>query len=335
MQDQLRSNVFAADSNVDITVGTPAAVAKDQQESTNRGALNLFFYRIEPSGFYPGTGAQDRWYVRVRCLVTAFSQATTEDASSTIPGGEIDLRILGEVLRYFNENPIIVPRSAAEDVGAHLQVTFSPLSSEEINQIWSTQGDVPYRPSLLYEIALLPIEPRVRASPPLPVVAGGLNFQPGADIEAARHTPLPAPGTVWVSPRLEIGEGADWTPALSFVASGVATQYLSVKTAAGLKVGVWIAGRAAAPVHLIWQHMNRGAWEPAENGGAIDVAVPAQPNPPGAGVIEPASAGSVALVDVAVPVPAQLPAYLLLHAERAAVSGAVLASNPLILTVRP
>jgi hypothetical protein len=334
MQRQLRANVFDTDSNVDITVDTPAAIAKSLQESTSKGLLNLFFYRIEPSGFYADRGARDRWYIRVRCLVTAFNHATTEDAN-TVPAGEIDLRVLGEVLRYFNENPIIVPQTAEEDVGAHLQITFSPLSSEEINQIWSTQGDVPYRPSLLYDISLLPVEPKVHASPPLPVVAGGLHSQVRANIEAARHVAPPAPGTIWDSPRLAIGEGPDWTPALSFVAGGHATQSLSLGAIVGLTVPVWVAGRAAAPVHLIWQHIDRGVWVPVETGGTVDVVVPSHPNPPGEGVIEPTSAGTAALIDVAVPVPAKLPAYLLLHAERAAASGAVLASNPLILTVRP
>jgi hypothetical protein len=169
------------------------------------------------------------------------------------------------------------------------------------------------------------------------VVAGGLHSQVRADIGAARHISPPAPGTVWDSPRLAIGEGPDWTPALSFVAGGHATQSLSLGAVADLKVPVWVAGRAAASVPLIWQRINRGAWKPVETGGTVDVAVPVQPNPPGEGVIDPAAAASAVLVNVAVPVPpaADLPVYLLLHAERAGASGAVLASNPLILTVHP
>ena len=96
---------------------------------------------------------------------------------------------------------------------------------------------------------------------------------------------------------------------------------------------MWIAGRAGATVRLVWQHINRGVWEPVP-GGASDVDVPAQPHPPGNDVIDPAAADTAIKLDVPVPVPAALPAYLLLAAERSGTSGAALRSNPLILTVR-
>jgi hypothetical protein len=212
-------------------------------------------------------------------------------------------------------------------------MVHTPLSSLEINQIWSTQGDVAYRPSLLYEIALLPIEPRTHAAPPLPVVAGGLNLQSRANVVDGRHAPPIFPAA-WISPWMEIGAGDNWVPVLSYITAGVATQSIAVAAAPSLTVPVWIAGRPGANVRLVWQHIDRGVWEPVP-GGASDVVVPAQPDPPGDGVINPAAAGTAAKLDVAVPVPAVLPAYLLLAAERSGTGGATLRSNPLILTVQP
>jgi hypothetical protein len=324
---------FSGGTNLQVTIGAPATVANSGQESTETNTLNLFFYRVEPSGFYADAGAQDRWYVRASCLITAFS---IDDTTSTpnVSAGEGDLRLLGEVLRYFNENPIIVPKTDEDDIGSRVQAVFTPLSSEEINQIWSTQGDVPYRPSLRYEFSLLPIEPRERATPPLPVVARGLNLQTRANVADARRAPPVLPAA-WISPHMEIGTEDDWVPALSYVSGGVATQSISFAAAPDLKVPVWIAGRPGAAVRLVWQRINRGVWEPVPGaGGAIDAVVPAQPVPPGQGVIDPASAGAAAKVDVAVPVPTDLPAYLLLFAQRPGAGGTVLRSNPLILTVR-
>lgn len=338
IRQRLKSDPFHDATNFDVTIDTPSGAAKSQQESTSTSLLNLFFYRIEPSGFYADAGAHDRWFIRVLCLITAFSTTETIDdpdthSTTVIADGEIDLRVLGEVLRYFNENPIIVPSTSEEDVGAHLQVVHTPLSSQEINQIWSTQGDVAYRPSLLYEIALLPIEPKARSSPPLPVVAGGVNLRSRANMEAARRPPPPPPA-VWISPHLESGDGPNWAPALSFVTGGVATQSMSIAAGANLKAPVWIAGRAGETVHLVWERIDRGVWEPvSEAGGAIDLTVPPQLNPPGDGVIEPSAASAAAVVNVTVP--ATTPVQLLLHAERTGAGGVVLKSNPLILTVRP
>jgi len=332
MRRRLKSDAF--DDAIDVIIDTPAGAAKSQQESTSTSLLNLFFYRIEPSQFYADAGARDRWYVRVLCLITAFSTTETIDdpdthSTTVIPQGEVDLMVLGEVLRYFHENPILKPVTPEEDVGAYLQVVLTTLSSQEINQIWSTQGEVAYRPSLLYEIALLPIEPKKRAAPPLPVVAGGIDLQTHAKMTAARRKPPPPP---WISPRLESGEGPDWVPALSFVTGGIATQYMSIAAGANLKVPVWIAGRPGATVHLVWERIDRGVWQPvSEAGGAVDATVPAQPSPPGDGVIEPAAASAALTVDM--PVPAVAPVQLLLHAERTGAGGAVLKSNPLILTV--
>lgn len=331
------AGVFEEVSGVSISVDTPAAVAKSQQDSTGKSFLNLFFYRIEPSGFYPSSGAHDPWYVRVRCLMTAFSQATVDEQSNIISGGEIDLRVLGEVLRYFNENPIIVPEHKEDDVGAHLQVVLSSLSSEEINQIWSTQGDVAYRPSLLYEIALLPIEPKVRAAPPLPVVAGGIKTQSYAKMKAARREP-----TDGISPPMEIGEGKSWVPALSFVTDELAKQAISMVFAPGLDVQVWVAGQKHEAIDFVWQHIDRGAWTVPVN-GRVTKKVPEQRAPVRDGIIDPAVADKAALVNVALPASISIPpptptsiaprVQLLLHAERTLPDKTVLRSNPLILTV--
>jgi uncharacterized protein DUF4255 len=334
VQDRLTSDVFDPETSVSVVIDTPAAVAKRQSESTPSSVLNLFFYRVEPSGFYADAGAHDRWFVRVRCLMTAFGQATTDSGSTIIPEGEIDLRVLGEVLRYFNENPIIVPRSAAEDVGANLQVVFSTLTSQEINQIWATQGDVAYRPSLLYEIALLPIEPKTRAAPSLPVVAGGLNLVSRGNMQAAQPSPPtpPPPTKVWIAPHMETGRGPDWVPVISFVTNGKATQRLAIAPGTtSANAGVWIAGEVGADVKLVWQHINRGTWEDvAGAGGSADATVPVQPAPLDSRVIDPADAAHANLVTIAIPLSASLP--LLLHAERKT-PGAP-RSNPLIVSAQ-
>ena len=55
-------------------------------------------------------------------------------------------------------------------------------ADEQINQIWSTQGDTVYRPSLVYEITLAPVDPETPAAQPprvasLGALAGGGLFK--------------------------------------------------------------------------------------------------------------------------------------------------------------
>lgn len=317
-------------SNFDVSIDTPAAASKSQKDSGGKSLLNLFFYRLEPSGFYDAAGAQDRWYIRAQCLMTPFSADEAEGGvnNTIVPQGEIDLRILGEVLRYFHENPIVVPLTQEEEIGANLQIVLNALSSQEINQIWATQGEVPYRPSLLYEIALLPIEPKVRSAPPLPVTAGGARIGARGRMNALP----PDKPAVWPSPRLETGHAAGWAPALSFVSGGVATQSMSIVQGTATKLPLWIAGPVGGKVDLVWQQIDSGAWETVPATGIVtNVSVPTQPNPPGNEVIDPDNAGVALLVDTARPIDAV--AQLLLYAQHNMPNGSALKSNPLIVSI--
>jgi Pvc16 N-terminal domain len=160
-----------------VTVDSPSGVQKlIEADGNTHGALNLFFYRFEPSGFFPQASANDRWHVRARCLMTAFS-ITETDGANIIPAGEIDLRVLGSVMQYLHEHPVMVDDAR----GIHLEVVPGNLSSEEINQIWASQHNVAYRPSLLYEFALMPVEPVV------PAVSAGIVIEGGANATVSAH----------------------------------------------------------------------------------------------------------------------------------------------------
>lgn len=319
------TDLFADVENFDVTIDTPSAAVRSKQESDGNSVLNLFFFRIEPGAPPTDAGAGSRWYVRALCIVTAFS---TADPSAHISDGEVDLRILGEVLRYFHEHPVLVMSADHDNIDAQLQIVFCALSSEEINQIWSTQGDVPYRPSLLYEIALLPIDPRTFTTPPLPVVSGGIHLQTRGNTDEGATPERPVR---WLSPHMETGTGPNWSPAISFVVDGEATQSITFAAPADVAdVFVWIAGVADAEVTLIWQRVANGAWQPLA-AGTTTTTVPEQPSPPGNGVVDPGHVDSAELRQVAVPVTE--PGGLLLFAERAGTGGRRLRSNPLIVTI--
>jgi hypothetical protein len=259
--DFVSNRLEAAQNNILVRIGSPASAAPAQGDNEHR--VNLFFYRVEPNGFGPAAAPDETWLLRLSCLVTSFG--VDEDQ---ISAGENDLRLLGGVLSAFHERPVLDP-VAINGTTVRAQVVFQPLGMEDINHLWATQGDVPYRPSVAYEMALVPILPRnPRLGGPL---VGAVGFEVRSD-EAGRHEPfggqaMPPPVVAReVNTRLE-----DWAPSLCFVAGGACVESVSFglgsPALAAFDPRVWVAGLNGAAVRLRWEIWDgQDGWRP---GGAI------------------------------------------------------------------
>lgn len=255
--DYLSGRLEAPQNNIQVRIGSPASAAPAQNETDHR--VNLFFYQVEPNGFGPAAAPDETWLLRLSCLVTTFG--VDEDQVSA---GENDLRLLGGVLSAFHERPVLDP-VAVNGTTVRAQVVFRPLGMEELNNLWATQGEVAYRPSVAYEMALVPIVPREpRIGGPL---VGAVGFQVRAD-PAGRHAPfggaaLPAPVTAHeVDVRRE-----DWAPRLCFVAAGACAESVSFAVGspelAAFEPRVWVAGEDGAAVGLRWEVWDaQEGWRP-------------------------------------------------------------------------
>ena len=186
------NDVDSSWAQVEVITGAPGANLIDANLSTN--TLNLFFYRFKPAGFNAGAGTGDIHWMKVFCIITAFGFDESEDKNLA---GINELRMLSEVMRLFQEEPIKIFRDI-NDKDWHVQFIPKPLADEQINQIWSTQGSVIYRPSVVYEIALAPIEPKKPAIQPIrvasigTVVGSGVNNRDSSssDTQPDFHFPL-------------------------------------------------------------------------------------------------------------------------------------------------
>ncbi|WP_196161591.1 Pvc16 family protein [Reinekea sp. G2M2-21] len=160
---------FSEEVNITVTNPQKAAdIAKGAGATAH--CLNLFTYRVSPSGFQADVGQDATHFIRVHALMTAFPTETADD--------DTDLRILGHAIRVLNSHPIIpvggapLPGPAIPDpkTDYRLEAIMLAPPMEEINHIWTTQGgELAYRLSAVYEFALIPIEPltlRVEAEPP-------------------------------------------------------------------------------------------------------------------------------------------------------------------------
>jgi len=169
--------------DVVISTDTPQR-ASERVKSQDKHFLNLFTYRVMPSGFHASIGSDEPCFIRINTLITPF--LSDQDGSAL----DADLRILGHAIRVLHSEPIvpgILPGNSVdpEDFrsGPHLdyrlQAILQAPAMEELNHIWTTQGgELAYRLSAAYEFALIPIEPlehRVEAGP---VTTSVLDVQP-------------------------------------------------------------------------------------------------------------------------------------------------------------
>lgn len=317
--DVIQGAFVASGNPIQVRLGTPAAAVPAATDTEHR--LNLFFHRFEPIGLGSHELAHETWWIRVHCVITAFA---VDEAR--ISAGENDLRLLGEILRMFHEHPVLAPI----DVGGETmqaQLILQPLGLEQITQLWQTQGDVSYRPSLAYEIALVPIIPLQ------PALGGPLVGAIGAEIRAHTAGRAAVPQPPPIERRRIDTTAADWAPQIAFGAPAGLFQTVSLALGspalADLALEVYIAGEVGAPVALAWEVWDATAgWRPA----GTDVAATA------AFARLPEDAALATATGVAIELPSTTTAgQSVLYARRTVArpdgSSITVRSNPLLVTL--
>ncbi|SEM05786.1 Protein of unknown function [Syntrophus gentianae] len=315
----------ASANSIQVMIGSPASAAPSVTDTTHR--VNLFFYRIEPAGFFPGDTPGDPWWVRLHCLVTGFGIEEEQ-----VSAGENDLRLLGEVMRLFHETPVQTALTV-DDETFRLQVIFLPLGADDLNHIWSTQGDVSYRPSIAYEMALAPVLPR-EPRPESPLV-GRIGSEVRA-VSIARTSPFSGATAAPPVPRSTVDNSRpDWAPVICFVADEVCAGSLlfalGSQELTDFVPAVWVAGEPGAAVTLAWQRWtSSGGWQDeADTTNTTATSL----------TLDPELGGDAQTVEFALPVDlVSGGGQAVLYAERSWVRGAdgvtvKVRSNPLLVTV--
>lgn len=228
-----------------VVIGTPSDAQPADTDTDHK--INLFFYKFEPFGFRPDILPGETDWLRVHCLMTPFG--VTE---GNVNSGEIDLRLLGEIMRVFHEKP--VQKVKVDDVDYHIQTIPQALGMEELNQVWSTQGDVPYRASVSYEMALAPIVPKVEATPS-PWV-GAVGTEVVADLGHRFDDVAVLPQSPLVGMLAVNTSNPGWSPAICMVHENIAiqSQVFKVGDAAlqNFKAKVLLAGAPGSKLTLEW-----------------------------------------------------------------------------------
>lgn len=206
------TNAYDAAESKEVVIGHPNAAFKLSETPTAGHVLNLFFYHLEHGG-YPADGqSADPFYIRMYCLITAFSRDTTTGNNVSVGAGENDLRVIGGVIGLLHQRPTVNVQTNNGEL-AQLQAVLAPINLDDINHIWATQGETPYRLSVAYELALAPapLGVAVARTPRVGGLGLGLRTEDGIGRgEFVALTPQPAARRVDTA-------AVDWAPLISFV----------------------------------------------------------------------------------------------------------------------
>ncbi|MBL4658873.1 MAG: DUF4255 domain-containing protein [Alcanivoracaceae bacterium] len=239
-------------TGVNVITGAPGVNLIDADIITN--TLNVFFYRFEPSGLNAGAGIGDIHWMKVFCIITAFGFDQSDDRNLA---GINELNMLAHVMRLFQEEPIKIFKDI-NDKDWHIQFIPRPLADEQINQIWSTQGSLVYRPSIAYEIALAPIEPEIPTAQAVAVTSIGTVV--GTNINN-RDTSWPnaQPNFLPLSASVDI-TNPQWAPIIVILTGGRNNRRASLNLNLKLKdinnipsIDLWIAGDESEDINIVGQ----------------------------------------------------------------------------------
>ncbi len=330
----LRSYLAANIADLDSIFISHPKEAAEQANSEGKQYLNLFFYQVEHGG-YPADGrSDDPFYLRVNCLITPLGTKEPGPPHTSVSAGENDLRLMGEVLRLLHEQPVLMVEEGGET--AHLQVVMNPLSLDDINHLWSNQGEVAYRLSVGYQLSLLPL-PLGTAKERSPLT-GSIGIGTGGTI-TVESLPSEGFGMETAVPQITSmsvdASRPDWSPQLVFLdGSGRLQTVLSFSPATlPASLDVIILGQAGENVTLSWQEWDAGENPVPWRDVGIEQDLPAAADRVDQGQTEPSLSSLAAPVSPEISIAGQA----VLSAQRTWVrpdgSLVVLRSNPLLLIV--
>src|SRR6266496_496371 len=148
----------APDSAIHATLLAP----DEKSDFTERA--NLFLYKVQESPFQknadwqranPSQLTPPPLALNLLYLLTTYAKGDKAEGNSAAHA------YLGEAMRILHENPVIPNKYLTSELANAkwtVNVGLSPLNMDEISKIWSTFG-TPYRPSVMYEVSIIPIAP--------------------------------------------------------------------------------------------------------------------------------------------------------------------------------
>ena len=311
-------------AQISVEIGNPANFHPYEKSTP---LITIFVYRISPDNAAMVATPGSAMAVRIHTLVTVF--CAKAEVEGEAPGSH-ELRILSHVARIFHEKPTLGPLRIREAVPvgqlvqllAHDLYVEAQLKSpemEEINHIWTTQAETPYRTSLVYELVHAFVTPAKPSDEGPPVLRTTLAWRDGeADPYQEGVAPYVAVDNAKPPPRQAVMAFNSGTAAAPFLVPAISLALAAQPDPVVLKLAA--IAEAAEPLKLELEMWNEATltWTTVPLGAPGGGMVATQPRT-GLPINAP-----LAMTDVQFARPVQ-PAVLRLTAQRT--------SDPASLTV--
>ncbi len=320
-------------SEDNLLIGHPLVAAAIADANPGDQFINLFFFRVAYGGYPPDGSSTEPFYIRIYCLITAFgNNETGDDGTITLSAGENDLRLMGGVMAHLHAEPVLAVQDAQAQTVARLQIVLSPLEISDINNLWSTQADTPYRLSVAYELAMAPIPLAMARDTTKRVAQIGVNAVPEMKqpLLTTQGLEIPARATSVGRVRIDTDQAA-WAPHLVLLDADQRPVHALLFEAGAVPAQVALIGLGEkdASVSLVWEQ-----WH-AQQGWRAVALTPVPTVTLTGPLFDPADFDPGEAVSVALPTTA--PGQLMLHAVRRVVLPGgrelTLRSNPLLVTI--
>jgi hypothetical protein len=190
----LNAAQYFGDTEITVEIGNPAQF--HPRPETAAPLITIWVYRLELDNTAFFATPDSAQALRLHTLFTAYCAA---GATSDESAGTFELRILSHIIRLFLEEPELGPirivnalpvGPAAGLIMSDLMVEARPrsLDVEDMNHIWTTQGEAPFRTSIAYTFSFGVVTPSRPGDEGPPVLTAVLEdpLDPGAGAVGAR-----------------------------------------------------------------------------------------------------------------------------------------------------
>jgi len=244
-----------------IVIGPPHEAARQQENDQDKDYLCVFIYRVGYSGFPADAASDDPLYLKAFCMITALG-----GRSSRVTSGESELRLTGAVAEYFHRNPVL-KLNTDNGMKSQMQIVPTPLTLDDINHLWATQNNTPYRLSLSYEFALvpIPIKDRVEKAPRVSVIS--LTTRATFDLAAKMEESF----FKLQVPIVKVDEKRpDWAPHICLLDdNGEPTYSLALETnTLQAQVSLVVLGVPETTLNIEWEVWVGQKWQTGLSGGS-------------------------------------------------------------------